>query len=48
MATTTATTLPQVEMLATVRNRKALITIVEPTQVTSAGIWQLVQVQYYP
>ncbi|ELS34125.1 MULTISPECIES: hypothetical protein [Pseudanabaena] len=48
MATTTATTLPQVGMLATVRNRKDLITVLELTQVTSAEIWQLVQVEYYP
>lgn len=46
MATNTATTLPQVGMLATVRNRRALITAVEPSQVTPAGIWHLVQVEY--
>jgi uridylate kinase len=46
MATNTETDLPQVGMLATVRNRRAMITAVEPSQVTSAGIWQLVQVEY--
>lgn len=38
--------IPQVGMLATVRNRRGLITAVEPSQVSAAGIWHLVQVEY--
>jgi hypothetical protein len=31
-------------MLATVRNRRALITAVEPSVVTGVGVWHLVDV----
>lgn len=37
---------PQVGMLATIRNRRALITAVEPSGISPSGQWHLVQLEY--
>lgn len=42
----TRTAIPQIGMLATVRNRQGLITSVEPSAFGPSGVWHLIKIEY--